>query len=213
MALNPNVPYEVFEGGIYVGLPSMQAEDGQPALIRKSDYKAFEEKFIRLRHDTREILGKLAFAVATPDGLSRRLPSDPLAGLSAARRDMVIADMKKQNVGWCNEANKTFGLGHDEKTIVRDLQHAKKGFHTPVYNVMGKPVFGDHFDIAGNLSRQIARHLGVPPLRKDAVVARPVGLRSDITAVPAPQATRAMMPPPRQPVARSIAAAPALQTS
>lgn len=212
MALNPNVPYEVFDGGIYVGLPSAHATEGETALIRKSDYKSFEEKFIRLRHDTREILGKLAFAVTPATGLSQRFPSDPLTGLSATRRDMVIADMKKQNVGWCNEADKKFGLNTDEKTIVRDLQHAKRGFHTAVYNVAGKPVLGDHFDIAGNLSRPVARSLGVPPLRKDALAAQPQGLRRDITST-APQATRPMTFPPRPAAQKTFAAAPALHTS
>lgn len=197
MALNPNVPYEVFEGGLYVGLTSTLAEGAAPALIRKSDYRAFEEKFIKLRHDTREILGKLAFAVTSPkEGL--RFPTDPLFGLSTARREMVIADLKKQNVGWHNDADKTFGIDADAKAIVRDLQNAKKGFHTAVYNVGGKPVLADHFDAAGNLARNTAKTHGVPPLRKDALIARPQGMRDDIIVT---QQTRPLMPPRGIPMA------------
>lgn len=197
MALNPNVPYEVFQGGLYVGLPSGEATGDAPALIRKSDYKSFEEKFSKLRHDTREILGKLAFAAPTPKtGL--RFPTDPLFGLSTARREMVIADLKKQNVGWHNDADKTFGLSADDKTIVRDLQNAKKGFHTAVYNVMGQPVLGDQFDAAGNLARHTAKAHGVPPLRKDALLARPQGMRDDIIVS---QQTRPLMPPRGIPMA------------
>ena len=197
MALNPNVPYEVFEGGQYVGLCASPAGEGTPALIRISDYPAFEEKFSTLRHDTREILGKLSFAVASPKA-GLRFPTDPLFGLSTARREMVIADLKKQNVGWFNEADKTFGLDADAKAIVRDLQNAKKGFHTAVYNVMGKPVMGDQFDMAGNLARHTAKAHGVPPLRKDALLARPQGLREDIIVS---QQTRPLMPPRGNPMA------------
>lgn len=177
MALNPNIPYELFSGGEYVGLPAAAAGAEGPALIRTRDYKAFEEKFSKLRHDTREILGKIAFAAP-------HAKTDLLARLSPARRDMVIADLQKQGIGWHSADDKTFDLDHDSKTIVRDLQNGKRGFNTPVYNVGGNPVTSAHFDIAGNLARNTAKAHGVPASRREAIAIRPQGLRQDLLAPP-----------------------------
>ncbi|MFN7113716.1 MAG: hypothetical protein ACK4PK_05085 [Alphaproteobacteria bacterium] len=178
MALNPNVPYEVFQGGHYVALMSSRGPDdaGVP-FITAAQYKTVEERYIKLRHDTREILGKVAWAAGAPK-FSRNDGDDALAGLSPARRDLVIADMQKHNIGWQNEKDKTFGLEDDDKTIIRDLRAGKKGFNTPVYNVGGKPVTAEHFDSAGNLARPVAKNHGVPSERHAAIAARPAGIRS-----------------------------------
>lgn len=154
MALNPNITHEVYEGGAYVSVPTdgIARPDAPPML--RSDYKAFEEKFNKLRHDTRAILSKLAWVAPSKQ-------NDPLPGLSAVRRDAVIADLKKHHVGWCRPKTKTFGLDDAARAVVRDLASGKKGFYSPVYNVEGKPVFGEHFDHAGNLSKPIAKALGV----------------------------------------------------
>ncbi|MDP2205135.1 MAG: hypothetical protein Q8K65_02395 [Alphaproteobacteria bacterium] len=180
MALNPNVPYEVFQGGQYVGLPSSRAPQGSEApFITAVQYKALEERYSKLSYDTREILGKVAWAAGAPK-FSRNDSEDPLAGMSPARRDLVIADMKKHNIGWYNEKDKTFGLEDDDKTIVRDLRAGKKGFNTPIYNVGGNPVVSEHFDDAGNLSKPVAKSRGVPSERSAAIAARPTGIRSTL---------------------------------
>ena len=158
MALNPNITHELYEGGAYVSVPAdgIARPDAPPML--RSDYKAFEEKFNKLRHDTRAILSKLSFVAPSKN--------DPLPGLSAVRRDAVIADLKKHRVGWCKPKTKSFGLDDAARAIVRDLNSGKKGFYSPVYNVEGKPVFGEHFDHAGNLSKPVAKALGVAWQRK-----------------------------------------------
>jgi len=165
MALNPNITHELYEGGAYVSVPAdgIARPDAPPML--RSDYKAFEEKFNKLRHDTRAILSKLAFVAPSKD--------DPLPGLSAVRREAVIADLKKHRVGWCKPKTKTFGLDDAARAIVRDLNNGKKGFYSPVYNVEGKPVFGEHFDHAGNLSKPIAKLLGVAWQRKPPAATTP----------------------------------------
>lgn len=166
MALNPNITHELYEGGLYVSVPAdgIARPDAPPML--RSDYKAFEEKFNKLRHDTRAILSKLAFVAPSKD--------DPLPGLSAVRREAVIADLKKHRVGWCKPKTKTFGLDDAARAIVRDLNSGKKGFYSPVYNVEGKPVFGEHFDHAGNLSKPIAKLLGVAWQRKAPAAPQPL---------------------------------------
>lgn len=188
MALNPNVPYEVFDGGKYVGLPAVSAAHSAAVpLILATQYREFEEKYNKLRYDTREILGKLAWAVPAakfPGGKT----GDPLGGLSAVRRDMVIADLKKHGVGWFDEKQKTFGLDADDKTILRDVRGGKKGFNTPVYNVGGQPVTGEHFNAAGNLAKDIAKTRGVPVERSAAIAARAGGIRSALLQPPKPAA-------------------------
>lgn len=183
MALNPNVPYEVYQNGKYVSLSSTSASHSLVTpLILTTQYKEFEEKFSKLSYDTRETLGKVAWA-ATPSRFNKTQPEDPLAGMSAARRDMVIADLKKHGVGWVNEQDKTFGLDADGKTIVRDLRGGKKGFNTPVYSVAGKPVVSEHFDDAGNLAKGVAKIYGVPSAREEAIAARAPGVRKELLQV------------------------------
>jgi hypothetical protein len=184
MALNPNVPYEVFQGGQYVGLPSHSAaHSAEVPFIRAAQYKGFEERYNKLSYDTREILGKLAWAAAAP-----KFPRDggdsTLSGMSPTRRDMVIADLKKHGLGRYNEQDKTFGLDGDDKTIVRDIRGGKKGFNTPVYNVGGSPVSAEHFDDAGNLARHVAKSHGVPSERSAAIAAGTEGIRSALLQTP-----------------------------
>lgn len=184
MALNPNVPYEVFQGGQYVGLPSSGApHSAEVPFITSVQYKSLEERYNKLSYDTREILGKLAWAAAALK-FSRGESDNTLAGMSPARRDMVIADLKKHGLGRYNEQNKTFALDGDDKTIVRDIRGGKKGFNTPVYNVGGTPVAAEHFDAAGNLAKPLAKILGVPSDRSAAIAARGPGIRSALLQTP-----------------------------
>jgi hypothetical protein len=180
MAHNPNVPYEIYENGAYVGLPAAQANGtGKTPFIPAAQYRETEEKYGRLRHDTREVLGRLSWAAAQRPARGSAA-EDPLSGMGSLRRDMVIADLKRHGLGWFDEKSRTFGLDEDTKTILRDLRGGKKGFNTPVYNVGGHPVPAGHFDNAGNLAKTPARTCGVPGDRRAAIAARPSGIRHDL---------------------------------
>jgi hypothetical protein len=122
-------------------------------LMLKADYDDYAEKLKQLPDSARDIISN-THHYNSLSAKAQAAQNSPLESLSATERTRFQTQMKDAGLGEYFHAD----LG----TVNQDMREGRKGYKTPVYEVNGRPVMGDHFEVPGKkLAEPMAKAHGL----------------------------------------------------
>jgi hypothetical protein len=132
---------------------SLNASGTGSNLMLKADYDDYAAKLKQLPDSARDIISQTHHYNSLP-AKAQAAQNSPLDGLSAGERQLFQTQMKNAGLGEY--------VHPDLGTVNQDMKEGRKGYKTPVYEVNGRPVMGDHFEVPGKkLTESMAKAHGL----------------------------------------------------